>query len=237
MAVSAIRILTPGGQHAVRPRCGAERRRHTARLLNRRSDQQGNPGALCAAGVDLSSGYERARARITMAHWSRCTDRGIAQRRPATRSSTFRGTRPLSFPETRWIFVSGWLVGGTNWGRPVDVAVAPDGGIYISDDQSGTIYKLVYSSAPAPSPPGSIASFTYFQLQRVQLLFRRLRLLQCDSWSWTFGDGLSGSGCYCVACVCQEGFIYSDSVDPALWVAITASKMLSIPTQRVVSIA
>jgi glucose/arabinose dehydrogenase len=38
--------------------------------------------------------------------------------------------------------VTGFVVNGDVWGRPVDTAVAPDGGLYISDDQSGTIYKL-----------------------------------------------------------------------------------------------
>jgi glucose/arabinose dehydrogenase len=38
--------------------------------------------------------------------------------------------------------VSGWNVDGQVWGRPVDVAVDPMGNMLISDDQSGTIYKL-----------------------------------------------------------------------------------------------
>ena len=38
------------------------------------------------------------------------------------------------------------IVNGDVWGRPVDTAVAPDGGLYISDDQSGTIYKLSAAS-------------------------------------------------------------------------------------------
>jgi glucose/arabinose dehydrogenase len=48
--------------------------------------------------------------------------------------------------------VTGWTTGG-RWGRPVDAAVAPDGGLYLSDDYSGTIYKLTYT-APSP-PPGA----------------------------------------------------------------------------------
>jgi len=43
--------------------------------------------------------------------------------------------------------VKGWLVGSSSWGRPVDIAVGPAGKIFISDDQSGTIYKLS-SSVP-----------------------------------------------------------------------------------------
>ena len=40
--------------------------------------------------------------------------------------------------------VSGWLAGGT-WGRPVDVAVSKAGHLFISDDYSGTIYRLTYT--------------------------------------------------------------------------------------------
>ena len=51
--------------------------------------------------------------------------------------------------------VSGWLNEDTQevWGRPVDVAVDLAGDLLISDDYSGTIYKLSYrESAPAPTP-------------------------------------------------------------------------------------
>nr|MDZ8003826.1 PQQ-dependent sugar dehydrogenase [Nostoc sp. DedSLP05]MDZ8097420.1 PQQ-dependent sugar dehydrogenase [Nostoc sp. DedSLP01] len=43
--------------------------------------------------------------------------------------------------------VSGWLVQGTQqmWGRPVDTAVDKEGNLLISDDYSGTIYKLSYN--------------------------------------------------------------------------------------------
>ena len=38
--------------------------------------------------------------------------------------------------------VAGWIATGSAWGRPVDIAVDTTGGILISDDQSGTIYRL-----------------------------------------------------------------------------------------------
>ena len=53
-------------------------------------------------------------------------------------------------PGAQQDLVSGWLVGGTSWGRPVDVAVDSSGGILISDDRSGTIYRLTQQS-PAPT--------------------------------------------------------------------------------------
>jgi len=41
-------------------------------------------------------------------------------------------------------FITGWQQGPTFWGRPVDVAQLPDGSLLISDDFSGTIYRLSY---------------------------------------------------------------------------------------------
>ena len=89
--------------------------------------------------------------------------------------------------------VSGWLAGGTVWGRPVDVAVAADGGIYISDDYSGTIYKLSYSSSPPPPPTGSVASFTS-SCSGFNCSFNASGSANATSWSWTFGDGTGSSG-------------------------------------------
>lgn len=43
-------------------------------------------------------------------------------------------------------FVWGWLQeDGSRTGRPVDVLTGPDGALYISDDQGGVIYRVVYS--------------------------------------------------------------------------------------------
>lgn len=41
-------------------------------------------------------------------------------------------------------FVTGWLRRGGAWGRPVDVAVGPDGAVYVSDDRAGIVYRLTY---------------------------------------------------------------------------------------------
>jgi hypothetical protein len=48
--------------------------------------------------------------------------------------------------------VKGWTAGGT-WGRPVDAVVDGQGNLLISDDSSGTIYKLTYNTTtPTPTP-------------------------------------------------------------------------------------
>jgi putative membrane-bound dehydrogenase-like protein len=41
-------------------------------------------------------------------------------------------------------FAEGWLQGEQNWGRPVDVEVMADGSLLVSDDQSGSVYRIVH---------------------------------------------------------------------------------------------
>ncbi|MEN9936284.1 MAG: hypothetical protein RLZZ387_2863 [Chloroflexota bacterium] len=41
-------------------------------------------------------------------------------------------------------FITGWLVGDAAWGRPVDLAVGPDGALYISDDRMDAVYRVTY---------------------------------------------------------------------------------------------
>ncbi len=42
-------------------------------------------------------------------------------------------------------FITGWQdEGGKRWGRPVDILVAADGSVLVSDDDSGTIYRITH---------------------------------------------------------------------------------------------
>jgi len=41
-------------------------------------------------------------------------------------------------------FVTGWLVDGAKWGRPVDPVAGRDGSLYVSDDYAGAIYRITY---------------------------------------------------------------------------------------------
>ena len=41
-------------------------------------------------------------------------------------------------------FAEGWLQGRRAWGRPVDVNELPDGSLLVSDDHSGTVYRISY---------------------------------------------------------------------------------------------
>jgi glucose/arabinose dehydrogenase len=42
-------------------------------------------------------------------------------------------------------FATGWLDSGDVSGRPVGLAVGPDGALYVSDDKAGFIYRISYS--------------------------------------------------------------------------------------------
>lgn len=42
-------------------------------------------------------------------------------------------------------FATGWLVNNQAWGRPVDVAVGPDGALYVTDDRTAFIYRIQYN--------------------------------------------------------------------------------------------
>ncbi len=46
-------------------------------------------------------------------------------------------------PTTVEDFITGWqAASGSRWGRPVDVVVAADGSVLVSDDDSGAIYRV-----------------------------------------------------------------------------------------------
>ncbi|GBQ78058.1 L-sorbosone dehydrogenase [Acetobacter malorum DSM 14337] len=55
---------------------------------------------------------------------------------------------PDGKPQAPEVLVSGFRHGQTAWGRPVDVQPLADGSVLISDDLSGTIYKLTYGGSP-----------------------------------------------------------------------------------------
>lgn len=47
-------------------------------------------------------------------------------------------------------FVQGFLYQGKEWGRPVDVQIAPDGSLLFSDDGGGKIWRVVYKGEGVP---------------------------------------------------------------------------------------
>ncbi len=44
-------------------------------------------------------------------------------------------------------FATGWLRGGSAWGRPVDLLVMPDGALLVSDDKAGVVYRISYGGS------------------------------------------------------------------------------------------
>jgi len=49
-------------------------------------------------------------------------------------------------------FAAGFVVSDSQvWGRPVGVAVAKDGALLVSEDASGTIWRITYTGQPAPA--------------------------------------------------------------------------------------
>ena len=47
------------------------------------------------------------------------------------------------------VFAEGWLQGENPWGRPVDILIAPDGSMLVSDDHAGVVYRIRYSAQAA----------------------------------------------------------------------------------------
>ena len=46
-------------------------------------------------------------------------------------------------------FATGWMASEGNrsvWGRPVEVLVAPDGALLVSDDDGGAVYRITYGA-------------------------------------------------------------------------------------------
>ncbi|MCM2465991.1 PQQ-dependent sugar dehydrogenase [Methanoculleus oceani] len=48
-------------------------------------------------------------------------------------------------------FAEGWLQGRDAWGRPVDVEVANDGSLLVSDDRANAVYRITYPGVTSPS--------------------------------------------------------------------------------------
>jgi glucose/arabinose dehydrogenase len=55
-------------------------------------------------------------------------------------------------PYGELVYVSFLMKEGRVLGRPVDVVVAPDGSLLISDDEAGRVYRLNYRGRPPGGP-------------------------------------------------------------------------------------
>jgi len=133
-------------------------------------DVQTNPDGArldCAAADRISKGIQAHSAPLglTFLHGTRAPSAFRAGALVALHGSWNRSTKTgykvvhfawdaaAGRPGTETEFVTGWATASSQWGRPVDAAVAPDGAIYVSDDYSGTIYRVAPSGGTAPKPP------------------------------------------------------------------------------------
>lgn len=74
----------------------------------------------------------------------------IAQHGSWNRSTPIGYRLMVAYPQsdgtaTTEVFAEGWLNGSSAWGRPVDVLVAPDGSMMVSDDAADIIYRISYT--------------------------------------------------------------------------------------------
>jgi len=143
-------------------------------------------GLIFLQGTNVPSAYSNGAVVPLHGSWNRAALTGYKVVHFAWDAST-------QLPGEQIDLVSGWLAGGSAWGRPVDAAVAPDGGIYISDDASGTIYELSYAVAPPPPPASSVARFTT-SCSKLLCAFNASSSTGATSYSWNFGDGTTSSG-------------------------------------------
>jgi glucose/arabinose dehydrogenase len=85
-------------------------------------------------------------------------------------------------------FMTGFLVGGTVIGRPVDVEQDEDGALYVSDDFTGTVYKLVHGGVQGDvvrttgaATQGEIKTFAADEIAAGEALFNELGCLSCHA--------------------------------------------------------
>jgi len=93
-------------------------------------------------GSELKATEEVRDALLVASHgcWNRSTPAGYK-----ILAVPFAEGRPAGVPRD---LVSGWLVDGKAWGRPVALATGPDGALYVSDDRAGAIYRVMFKSSP-----------------------------------------------------------------------------------------
>lgn len=101
---------------------------------------QAHSAPLGIAFLDRASAFPQGwRSSALVAYhgsWNRDTPTGAKVVRVLTRDG-----KPVGVED----FIVGWQdASGKRWGRPVDVVVASDGAVLISDDQAGVIYRVTH---------------------------------------------------------------------------------------------
>ncbi len=113
-----------------------------------RPDQDFTPAALempahrAGLGIRFYTGKQfpaRYQNQIFIAHhgsWNRAQPDGYR-----VSLATLKGNEVAGYED----FATGWLDGDHYWGRPVDVEIAADGSLLVSDDFASVIYRIRYT--------------------------------------------------------------------------------------------
>jgi glucose/arabinose dehydrogenase len=100
------------------------------------------PAHRAGLGIRFYTGKQfpaRYRNQIFIAHhgsWNRAQPDGFR-----VSLATLKDNEVVNYED----FATGWLEGDHYWGRPVDVEIAADGSLLVSDDFAGVIYRIRYS--------------------------------------------------------------------------------------------
>jgi glucose/arabinose dehydrogenase len=68
----------------------------------------------------------------------------VVRSEPVGYDVRFVSLRPGKTAQGAQVAISGWLVNGQPWGRPVDIAFGKDGAMFISDDFAGAVYRVTF---------------------------------------------------------------------------------------------
>lgn len=92
-------------------------------------------GMLFYTGNQFPSEYRNAILIAEHGSWNRSSKIGYRVMKVDVKEGQATSYEPFAY---------GWKQGEKAWGRPVDIIQLPDGSILVSDDHSGTIYRIHY---------------------------------------------------------------------------------------------
>jgi glucose/arabinose dehydrogenase len=123
---------------------------------DRRTDPGYDEADFCARTEPMALGFQAHSAALGIAFYTGkqfpadyqgdafVAFHGSWNRNPPTGYKVVRVRFENGKPTRTEDFATGWLRGRADWGRPVDVLVAPDGALFVTDDSGGRIYRITY---------------------------------------------------------------------------------------------
>lgn len=144
-----INILTQGGDYGW-PYCYGDRvpnpeyhdASRCARTIPPALGMQAHSAPLGIAFLDRATSFPADYRGDALVAFHGSWDRSVPTGAKVVRVRV-RNDKPLAVED----FIIGWQAGnGSRWGRPVDVLVASDGSVLVSDDSGGNIYRVTGSA-------------------------------------------------------------------------------------------